>query len=77
MPKRNGEWNVKTSLQQELVEAGLHLGKVIARAAKQTPELFIRENGKWCVEFRNPASGEFLTVIYSCPTKPVDQAVKN
>jgi hypothetical protein len=68
---------VKISLQQELVEAGLRLRHVIARVAKETPEYFTRKNGKWCAEFRNPISGELLTVTYSCPTKPVNQAQQN
>ena len=68
---------MKISLQQELAEAALRFRKVIARAAKETPGFFTREDGKWCVEFRNPISGEILIVTYSCQTKPVNEAQQN
>jgi hypothetical protein len=68
---------MEMNLQQELVEAGLRLRKAIARVVNETPECFTHKNSKWCVEFRNPISGEFLTVIYSLPTKPAHQAEQN
>jgi hypothetical protein len=60
-------------LQQELVAAGLHLRNLMARAVDETPGIFTHENPKWCVEFRNPINGEFLTVTYSRPRKPAQE----
>lgn len=64
-------------LQQELVEAGLRLRKVIARMVNEAPEALTNEKGKWCVQFRNPISGEFLAVTYSRPTKPAKPEQQN
>ena len=64
-------------LQQELVEAGLRLRKVIARVVNDTPEALTNEKGKWCVQFSNPISGEFLAVTYSRPTKPLNPERQN
>jgi hypothetical protein len=68
---------MEMALQQELVEAGLRLRKVIARVVNETPEAFTNEKGKWCVQFSNPISGEFLAVTYSRPTKPVNPERQN
>lgn len=68
---------MEMNLQQELVEAGLRLRKAIARVVNETPECFTHKNSKWCVEFRNPISGEILIVTYSCQTKPVNEAQQN
>jgi hypothetical protein len=52
-------------LRRELVEAGLRLRKIIARAVNETPEWFPEKEGKWSVEFRNPETDESITVIYT------------
>lgn len=54
-----------TLLQKELVEAGLRLREAIARVVNEAPECFTQKNGKWSVEFRNPLSGESMSVTYS------------
>lgn len=64
-------------LQQELAEAGLRLRKAISRVVNETPECFTRRNGKWSFEFRNPTSGERITVTYSGPTMDVNSARQN
>ena len=57
-------------LQEEVAEAGIRLRKAIARIVNEAPECFAHRNGKWSVEFRNPASGENIVVTYSGPTIP-------
>lgn len=64
-------------LQQEVAEAGLRLRRAISRVVNETPECFTRKNGKWCVEFRNPTSGESISVTYSGPTIPANPARQN
>jgi hypothetical protein len=63
---------VDTILRDEVVEAGIRLRKAISRAVHEAPECFAHRNGKWSVEFRNPASGETIVVTYSGPTAMVD-----
>lgn len=60
---------MEITIQQQLTEAGLCLRKAIERLVNETPECFMRKNGKWCVEFRNPISGECIAVSYSPPIK--------
>jgi len=60
---------VEITIQQQLTEAGLCLRKAIEGLVNETPECFMRKNGKWCVEFRNPISGECIAVSYSPPIK--------
>jgi hypothetical protein len=43
----------------------------------ETPECLTHKNGKWSVEFRNPANGESITVTYSGPTIPLDPTRQN
>ena len=64
-------------LQQEVAEAGIRLRKAISRVVNETPECFTHKNGKWSVEFRNPATGENITVTYSGPTKSVKPVQPN
>jgi len=64
-------------LQQEVAEAGIRLRKAISRVVNETPECFTHKNGKWSVEFRNPASGESIIVTYSGPTISVKPAQPN
>jgi hypothetical protein len=64
-------------LQQEVAEAGIRLRKAISRVVNETPECFTRKNGKWSVEFRNPATGENIIVTYSGPTKSVKPVQPN
>jgi hypothetical protein len=68
---------MEMNLQQELVEAGLRLRKAIARVVNETPECFTHKNSKWCVEFRNPISGECITVTYSPPPNAGNQGLQN
>ncbi len=56
-------------LQQEVAEAGIRLRKAISRVVNETPECFTHKNGKWSVEFRNPAT------IH--PTKSVNRVQPN
>jgi hypothetical protein len=61
-------------LQREVAEAGIRLRKAISRVVNEAPECFEHKDGKWSVEFRNPASGENIIVTYSGPTisaKPI------
>jgi hypothetical protein len=55
-------------LQKEVAEAGIRLRKAISRVVHEAPECFGHKDGKWSVEFRNPASGEKIIVTYSGPT---------
>jgi hypothetical protein len=55
-------------LQKEIAEAGLRLRKAIARVVNEAPECFTQKNNKWSFEFRNPQSGESITVTYAGPT---------
>ena len=55
-------------LQQEVAEAGIRLRQAISRVVNEAPECFTHKNGRWSVEFRNPASGETISVTYSGPT---------
>jgi hypothetical protein len=55
-------------LEKEIAEAGLRLRKAIARVVNEAPECFTQKNDKWSFEFRNPKSGERISVIYSGPT---------
>jgi hypothetical protein len=55
-------------LQEEVAEAGIRLRKAISRVIHEAPECFAHKNGKWSVEFRNPATGENIIVTYSGPT---------
>ena len=55
-------------LQEEVAEAGIRLRKAISRVINEAPECFAHKNGKWSVEFRNPATGENIIVTYSGPT---------
>ena len=55
-------------LQEEVTEAGIRLRNAIARIVNEAPECFAHRDGKWSVEFRNPASGENIIVTYSGPT---------
>ena len=64
-------------LQQEVAEAGIRLRKAISRVVNETPECFTHKNGKWSVEFRNPASGENIIVTYSGPAKSVKPVQPN
>lgn len=64
-------------LQQEVAEAGLRLRRAISRAVNETPECFTHRNGKWSVEFRNPASGESIIVTYSRPTMAMNSTRQN
>lgn len=57
-------------LQQELAEAGLRLRKAISRVVNESPECFTHKDGKWSFEFRNPATGEGIVVMYAGPTIP-------
>jgi hypothetical protein len=64
-------------LQQEVAEAGIRLRKAISRVVNEAPECFTHKNGKWSVEFRNPASGERIIVTYSGPTIKLSSAQQN
>jgi hypothetical protein len=55
-------------LQEEVAQAGIRLRKAISRVINEAPECFAHKNGKWSVEFRNPATGENIIVTYSAPT---------
>jgi hypothetical protein len=57
-------------LQREIAEAGLRLRKAISRVMNEAPECFTHENNKWSFEFRNPLSGESISVTYAGPTIP-------
>jgi|HubBroStandDraft_6_1064221.scaffolds.fasta_scaffold1255106_1 hypothetical protein len=54
-------------LQKEIAEAGLRLRKAIARVVNEAPECFELKNEKWSFEFKNPDSGEGISVTYSGP----------
>src|SRR6202163_532214 len=69
--------NMEMNLQQELVEAGLRLRKASVRVVNETPECFTHKNSKWCVEFRNPISGECLTVTYYQQPNTETQGLQN
>jgi hypothetical protein len=60
-------------LQEEVTEAGIRLRNAIARIVNEAPECFAHRDGKWSVEFRNPASGENIVVTYSGPTIPATE----
>jgi hypothetical protein len=68
---------VNLLLQQEVAEAGLRLRRAIARVVNETPECFTHKDGKWSVEFRNPANGESIIVTYLGPTMPVNALQQN
>jgi hypothetical protein len=36
----------------------------------ESPECFTHKNGNWSFEFRNPATGERIMVVYAGPTMP-------
>ena len=57
-------------LRQELAEAGLRLREAISRVVNESPECFEHKNGHWSFEFRNPATGERIMVVYGGPTMP-------
>jgi hypothetical protein len=64
-------------LQKEIAEAGLRLRKAIARVVNEAPECFTHKNDKWSFEFRNPESGESISVTYSGPTIALSSSVPN
>jgi hypothetical protein len=64
-------------LQKEIAEAGLRLRKAIARVVSEAPECFEHRDGKWAFEFRNPASGEGITVTYAGPRVPEKYSLPN
>jgi hypothetical protein len=64
-------------LRQELAEAGLRLRKAISRVVHESPECFTHKNGNWSFEFRNPDTGERITVVYAGPTMPAMPARQN
>jgi hypothetical protein len=68
---------VDTILRKEIVEAGIRLRKAISRVVREAPECFAHRDGKWSVEFRNPASGEGIVVTYSGPTVSANSARPN
>lgn len=60
-----------TFLRKELVEAGLRLRNAISRVVKESPECFENKDGNWSFEFKNPATGEGIVVMYASPTMPL------
>ena len=59
-----------TLLRQELAEAGLRLRRAISRVVNESPECFTGKDADWSFEFRNPATGEGITVTYAGPKSP-------
>lgn len=64
-------------LQQELAAAGLRLQKAISRVVNEAPECLTRKNDKWSFEFKNPMSGESISVTYAGPTIAVRSSLQN
>jgi hypothetical protein len=58
-------------LKRELAEAGLRLRRAISRVVNESPECFTQKDGGWSFEFRNPATGEGITVTYAGPKLPL------
>jgi hypothetical protein len=64
-------------LQQEIVEAGLRLRRAISRVVNEAPEHFTRKHDKWCFDFKNPVTGESISVTYVGPTIPESPSHQN
>jgi hypothetical protein len=54
----------------------MHLQRLLARVLKESPECLADNEGKWSVEFRNLATGEGITVLYSGPDGMNEAALK-